>query len=678
MKNRWTAVALALPLAVATSAFAQFEYMDVFELEWASDPQIAPDGSRVVYSRNGMDVMEDRQRSELWILETDGSDHRRLGPGSSPRWSPDGSRLAYLEGGQIHLRWMDTGQTATLTHVTESPRALSWSPDGQWIAFSMLVPADPPRLASMPAKPEGAKWADPPMVIERLKNRQDGVGYLKHGFNHLFLVPVEGGTPIQLTDGSFHHRSAPVWTPDGKALLFSANRNPEWEHEFRNSEIYSVRVDDHTITAMTDRSGPDHSPVVSPDGTQVAFLGYEDRVRTYQTTKLQVMNLDGSGSRVVTEELDRSVSSAVWDEEGRGLFFQYDDEGNTKLGHVTLEGEVRVLANDLGGASYGRPYGGGSFSVANDGRFAFMTTTPERPGDVAIGRIDGAGVERITHLNEDLLGSKTLGEVEEIWWDSSADGRKVQGWIVKPPDFDPSRRYPLILEIHGGPISNYGDRFSAEIQLMASQGYVVLYANPRGSTSYGEEFGDLLYHNYPGQDYDDLISGVDAVIAKGYIDERNLFVTGGSAGGIMTAWIVGKTDRFTAAVAAKPVINWYSKVLVADNYYGYHDYRYPGSPWENPEAYMKFSPISLVGNVSTPTMMLTGDADLRTPLSESEQFFHALKLRKVDTALVRIPGASHNIVRRPSQLIAKITHVLAWFERYRVGSSASAPTTAGR
>ena len=411
-----------------------------------------------------------------------------------------------------------------------------------------------------------------------------------------------------MTSGDFHHRDAPVWTPDSRSLVFSSNRNEDWEYEFENSEIYRVSVADGTIEALTDRDGPDESPTVSPDGKQVAYLGYDDRIRTYQVTGLYVMNIDGTGKRLLTEDLDRSVSRPAWAPDGRGIFFQYDDKGNTKVSHATLDGEVRVLADNVGGTSYGRPYGGGSYSVSKDGRFAFTVTQPDHPGDVAVGARDAEGITRVTHLNDDLFAGKTLGKVEEIWWASSYDERQIQGWIVTPPDFDPSRKYPLILEIHGGPVSNYGDRFSAEIQLYASKGYVVLYANPRGSTSYGGEFGDLLYHNYPGQDYDDLMSGVDAVIARGYIDKRNLFVTGGSAGGIMTAWIVGKTDRFRAAVAAKPVINWYSKVLVADNYYGYHDYRYPGSPWENPEAYMKFSPISLVGNVTTPTMMLTGDA----------------------------------------------------------------------
>ena len=641
----------------------RFEEMDVFQLEWATDPRISPDGSQVVYVRSSMDIMRDRVRSELWILNSDGSGHRRLGDGGSPRWSPDGTRIAYTAGGQIHLRWMDTGETATLTQLLESPSGLRWSPDGTRIAFNMLVPYPAPQLVAPPKPPPGAEWADPPIMEDRFKSRQDGVGYLDFGFNHIFVLPVDGGTPFQVTSGDFQHSSAAAWTPDGEHLVFSSNRNEHWERDYRNSELYLAPVAGGEIRALTDRNGPDRSPAVSPDGRQIAYVGYEDRVRTYQLSRLWVMNLDGSGLRALSGGLDRSVSNPVWAADGSGIYVQYDDEGNSKVGFVTLAGDVEEVAADLG-AVYARPYGGGSFSVAKTGAFALNQSRPHSPGDVAVGS-RGAEVRQITSLNEDLLAGKTLGEVEEIWWDSSFDGHPVQGWIVKPPGFDPGRRYPLILEIHGGPISNYGDRFSAEMQLFATAGYVVLYANPRGSTSYGEEFGDLLYHNYPGEDYDDLMSGVDALLARGYVDEGNLFVTGGSAGGIMTAWIVGKTDRFRAAVAAKPVVNWISKTLTADNWYGYYHSRYQGLPWEDPEPYWKFSPLSLAGNVTTPTLVLTGAADLRTPLSESYQLFHALKFQGIDTAVVRLPGAPHFMGRRPSQLISKVANVVAWFEKYR-------------
>ncbi len=659
---------LAAPAPALASERTRFAPMDVFELELARDPQIAPDGARVVYVRTSMDILRDRTRPEIWIVNADGSDHRRLGSGRSPRWSPDGDRLAWIEGGQIRLRWMDTGETATLTQLLESPRNLRWSPDGGRLAFNMLVPIPPPSLAPAPKPPPGAEWADPPILEDRFKNRQDGVGYLDFGFDHIFVVPVEGGTPVRVTSGDFHHSSPAAWTPDGERLVFSANRNPDWERDFRNSELYLAPAAGGEIRALTDRQGPDRSPAVSPDGRSVAFVGHEDRMRTYQVARLQVMGLDGSGARVLTEELDRSVGNPVWAADGSGIYFQYDDRGNTKIGFATLAGELEVVAHDLG-AQYGRPYGGGSFSVSAAGPFALNQTRPDRPGEVAVGA-RGGEVVTVTSLNEDLFAGKDLGEVEELWWDSSFDGRPIHGWLVTPPDFDPGRRYPFILEIHGGPISNYGDRFSAEMQLLAAAGYVVLYANPRGSTGYGEEFGDLLYHDYPGQDYDDLMSGVDAVIARGFVDEENLFVTGGSAGGIMTAWIVGKTDRFRAAASQKPVVNWISKTLTADNWYGYFHNRYEGLPWENLEGYWKFSPLSLVGEVNTPTLVITGEEDLRTPLSESYQLFHALKLRGIDTAVVRLPGASHDMGRRPSQLMAKIANILAWFERYR-----TSPTT---
>lgn len=665
----------ALPAAIAflqpAHAQSRFEPMDIFHLEYAADPQISPDGAEVVYVRTSMDIMRDRKRSELWIVNVDGSDHRRLGTGSSPRWSPDGTRIAYAADGQIHLRWMDSGETAALTQLTESPSGLRWSPDGRRIAFNMLVPYPAPSLVAPPKPPAGAEWADPPVMEDRFRSRQDGVGYLDFGYSHIFVIPVDGGTPMQVTSGDFQHSSPAAWLPDGTHLVFSSNRNPAWVRDYRNSELYAASLPTGEVRALTDRPGPDRSPAISPDGQQVAFVGYEDRTRTYQVSRLQVINLDGSGHRVITGDLDRSVSNPVWASDGSGLYFQYDNEGNSKVGFATLDGETEVLAEDLGGTSYGRPYGGGSFSVANNGAFALNQTRPNMPGELAVGMHGGAGARTITSLNGDLLAGKTLGEVEEIWWESSFDGRPVQGWIVKPPDFDPGRRYPFILEIHGGPVSNYGDRFSAEMQLLASAGYVVLYANPRGSTGYGEEFGDLLHHNYPGQDYDDLISGVDAVIERGYVDEANLFVTGGSAGGIMTAWIVGRTDRFRAAAAQKPVVNWISKTLTADNWYGYYFSRYEGLPWENPEPYWKFSPLSLAGNVETPTMIITGEEDLRTPLSESYQLFHALKMRGIDTAVIRLPGASHDMSRRPSQLMAKIANIVAWFEKYRVVPAAS-------
>jgi acylaminoacyl-peptidase len=404
--------------------------------------------------------------------------------------------------------------------------------------------------------------------------------------------------------------------------------------------------------------------VVSPDGRKIAYLGFDDRLQGYQVTHLYVMDIDGKNSRVVTGEFDLDVADARWSGDSRSVYFSYDQRGVRKLGATSLDGKVRTLADGLGGTDLGRPYTSGSFSVARNGRAAFPHNTTARPADVAT--VAGGGSLRVlTALNDDLLGNKVLGAVKEITWKSSKDQREVQGWVITPPDFDASKKYPLILEIHGGPFAAYGPNYTTEMQLFAAAGYIVLYSNPRGSTSYGEEFGNLIHHAYPGDDYDDLMSGVDAVIAQGHVDTDKLFVTGGSGGGVLTAWIVGKTDRFRAAVVAKPVINWSSFVLTSDANNFFYRYWFGAQPWEQPEQYWKRSPLSLVGNVKTPTMLLTGESDYRTPIGESEQFYQALKLRKVDTVMVRIPEASHGMTSRPSNLIAKVDNILAWFEKYR-------------
>jgi len=560
---------------------------------------------------------------------------------------------------------MDTGQTAMITHLTASPGGMAWSPDGEWIAFSMMVSQPPSGFAQMPPTPKGAEWADPPKVIEKMIYRSNSAGFLPDGYRHLFVVPAEGGTPRQITSGPYHHRGAPAWVPDGNSLVFSANRNDDWDRQPRESEIYDVSLATGEITQLTGRYGPDHSPVVSPDGKRIAYLGYDDEHMCSQITRLYVMNRDGSERTELLAELDRGIRSPEWGGNGKGLYFVYANEGNTKIGYVTLGGKMQTLADDLGGTYFSRPYGSGSFSVAPGGRFAYTQTRPGYPGDLAVGRKGDRDIRRITRLNQDLLEHRALAGAEEFWYESSFDGRPVHGWVVKPPGFDPSKKYPLILEIHGGPHTNYGDRFSVEMQLYAAAGYVVLYTNPRGSTSYGEEFIQLIHHNYPGEDYDDLMSGVDALIEQGYIDEGNLFVTGGSGGGLLTAWIIGKTGRFRAAAVAKPVINWYSFVLTSDLYSMFYRYWFPGPPWENAEQYLGRSPLSLVGNVTTPALVITGEVDYRTPMSESEQYYQALKLQGVDAMLVRVPGASHGIASRPSQQIAKVVYILEWFERYR-------------
>jgi len=664
--------------AAAVAGQPPFGATDVFSLHYASEPLVSPAGDVIVYTRNFMDIMEDQRRSNLWRMDPDGGNARPLTTGavndSGAVFSPDGTRIAYLsrddKGAQIFVRWLEGGETLQLTRLAQGPGNLSWSPDGKWLAFTMLVPATPRTMGKLPEKPKGAEWAEPPVVVERAVFRFDGRGTLPLGSSHVFVVPASGGAPRQLTSGDYNHGSL-SWAADSQALYVVANRHEDWELEPRNTEIYRVGLYGGEISAVTDRKGPDHSVAVSPDGRQLAWLGYDERYVSHQGNRLYVMDSDGGNRRELLGDLDRAIQSPLWAPDGKGLYVHYDDRGATRLAYVSLRGKLSVLSDTLGGLALSRPYTGAAFSVGGGNTYAFTTGDSSHPADIAVGR--GTGKPRtVTDLNGNLVAHRTMAEVKELWLKSSHDGADIQAWVAYPPDFDPDRQYPLLLEIHGGPHTAYGPHFAAEIQLFAAAGYVVLYVNPRGSTSYGEDFANLINQNYPGEDYDDLISAVDAVIAQGSIDSDQLFVTGGSGGGVLTAWIVGKTDRFRAAVVAKPVINWLSFALSSDISTGVSRRWFAKMPWEAPMEFWRRSPLSLVGNVKTPTMLLTGEEDWRTPMWESEQYYQALKFRGVDTALVRIPGASHSIANRPSQLLAKVAAILAWFEQYRPSGQAEA------
>jgi dipeptidyl aminopeptidase/acylaminoacyl peptidase len=683
MKTRFYASFLAAqalllaPAYAASSGLAPFNAMDVFKLEWATSPVISPDSQHIVFVRNGLDVMKDRRRSTLWIMDRSGENLQPLTTGdrndSAPQFSPDGGRIAYLSSGQIYVRFLNSGRELQLTHEQANIEQFAFAPDGKTLAFSMRVSAANPKPAELPTPPAGAEWAPPVSVIERLTYRGDGEGIFAPNFTHIFSVPALGGSARQITTGDFNYDGFAYAGPT--TLIVSGNREADAAYQPLQNDLFEINLAPTNAEPkrLTHRIGPDTEPAVSPDGRYIAYVGFTDRERFYQVRALSVLDRQTGVSSVLTEQLDRDVVAPSFDASGKHIYFQFDDQGQTKIGVIARSGgDVRTLASDLGGADIGRPYGEGSMSLGRGGDVLYTKGTAQTPSDVAMITKSSPTPRVLTDLNSDAVGDTAVDAnlstqpVKEIWLKSSFDGQPIQAWVMYPPGFDTAKKYPLLLEIHGGPVANYGPRFAAETQLYAAQGYIVVYANPRGSDSYGEKFGNLIHHDYPNHDFDDLMSVTDAVVAQGSVDEANLFVTGGSGGGVLTAWIVGHTNRFRAAVVAKPVINWISFALTSDGTAVYSRYWFPGVPWLHAENYLKRSPLMYVEQIKTPTMLICGEADNRTPISEAEQFFTALMLQKVPTQLLRIPGASHTINARPSNLLAQVANTIAWFERFRV------------
>ncbi|GGD86534.1 acyl-peptide hydrolase [Planktosalinus lacus] len=661
-------------LTLSSQNKTPFDYLDVFEMQYAAQPEISPDGSQIVYLRNQFDIKTDKKFTNLWLIDYDGTSEVPLTSGkqnySNAKWSPDGEKIAYVsaeEGSsQIFVRWMKTGQTASITNLTKSPGNLSWSPDGKWIAFTMFVPSEEAKIGKFPGPPEGAEWAKPAKIIDKVNYRSDGnFGFVESGFRHLFVVSANGGAARQITFGDFNH-STFSWMPDGKTIIVSANREENAELNPNNSHLYKVNTLSNSIAKITTGKGPYQSPKVSPDGKKVLFSHYEDKFVGYQLSKIFHMNPDGSQVTEIKHNLGLDIDDYEWDRNSKSLFIKYTKHGEGVLASMDLNGNTTNITSKIGSESYGRPYSSGSFSIAKNGNYVFTQASTSRPAELAVGKYPSkTEAKRITSLNDNFLINKTIGDVEEIWFKSSYDNKEVQGWIIYPPDFDASKKYPLILEIHGGPYLSYGPHFTPELQLMATQGYVVLYTNPRGSTSYGEEFAAYINNNYPSEDYDDLMSGIDAVIAKGFINTDRLYITGGSGGGVLSSWSIGKTDRFAAAVVSKPVINWYSFALTSDGGSIYYQYWFNKKPWEDPDQYLDHSPISLVGNVNTPAMIICGENDYRTPMSESEQYYNALKIQGKEAMLVRIPEASHGITARPSNIIRQVGYIVGWFDKHQ-------------
>jgi len=660
-------IAATLPSLASSQTDADTKKLTLemyLDLESVSNPQISPDGARIVYTRGWVDKMNDRRESSIWIMNADGNKNHFLVDGSGPLWSPDGTRIAYTakgepEGSQIFVRWMDDeGATTQITRLEKGPGGIAWSPDGESISFSMNVDGEPAWSVNPPGRPDGATWTEGPKVVTRADYRQDRQGFVDEGWQHVFVVPAEGGTPRQLTNGDWNH-STGRWTADGSELLFSSLRTEDSELSWRESEIYAVNVATEEIRQLTTRRGQDTGPLPSPRGDLVAYRGSDFNTDTYRNSGVYLMNLDGSGSRLISGDFDRNINNMEWAHDGSGIYVTISYQGARNVHFISAQGtvsEVTSGAHMLGLSSF------------TDQGFAVATlSSPQVPADIVSFDLDGPITFRqLTNVNDDIMAGVTLADVEEIWYES-LDGFQIQGWIIKPPDFDPSEKYPLMLSIHGGPHGMYNVGFNFAWQEHAANGYVILYTNPRGSSGYGSPFGNAIKNAYPGKDFNDLMNGVDLVISRGYVDDENMFVYGCSGGGVLTSWVVGHTNRFAAASANCPVTNWLSFVGTTDGIGWYRNFE--KFPWDDPSEHLRRSPLMYVGNVTTPTMLMTGVDDLRTPMPQTEEYYAALKVMGVETAMIRFNNEWHGTSSTPSNFLRTQLFLREWFKRHEQGRS---------
>src|SRR5438034_5971318 len=669
-------LAVCLSPAVAAQETASDTLLTVNHyLDWeqVADPQVSPNGAQIVYTRRWVNKIEDRWDSGLWIVNADGSKNRFLVKGSNAHWSPDGSRIAYLadgepKGTQVFVRWMDAeGATSQITRVTETPANVSWSPDGRSLAFTMLVKSETPWKISMPAQPEGAKWTPAPRIVDKLHYRRDRMGYVEQGTTQIFLVSADGGTPRQLTTGEYGTSELGGgpnydWAPDGRTIVFDGLRESDFDYRYRESYLYAVELQSGTIRPLVTKKGGWANPIVSPDGRSVAFTGHEYGTFSYRANEVWVVGLDGSGLKALTS-YDRDPGDLEWSPDGSGVYFALADQGTSNVYFAGLRGGNRKVTEGTQMLSLS--------SIARDLNAVGIRSDADDPPDVVrINLKKPQPITRLTSVNADVLDRIKLGNVEELWY-TSTGGTKVEGWIIKPPGFDPSKKYPLIMEIHGGPHGMYNGAFSYQLQNFAANGYVVLYTNPRGSTGYGSTFGNAIERAYPSVDYDDLMAGVDTVVGRGYIDTQRMYVGGCSGGGVLSSWVIGHTTRFAAAAVRCPVIDWMSMAGQTDIplfTYGFFDAPF----WEKPEQWIKQSSLAYVGNVKTPTLLMTGELDLRTPIPQTEEYYSALKMLKVPVVMLRFNGEYHGTSSKPSNYLRTQLYMLSWYQQHRLGSEAAA------
>src|SRR5262245_37555768 len=690
--------ALIMPVPLQADGKRMITEMDLFKFVWIADPQISPDGSRVVFVRVWVNQKTDRYETALWIVPTTGGSARQLTAGPrdlSPRWSPDGKQIAFIRSTEkegkpqppnIYLLSFDGGEAQPLTELSRGASAIEWSPNGKTIAFLSTEDSgkkDKTMTEGGELKEKQPERVSDVRVITRAVYRSNTSGYLNpksHGHIWKLTLPIVTGEvskPAQITRGNFDESDI-SWSPDGSRLYFTANRTLEPYYDSPRSDLYSIAPDGSDEKKVVSFEGQLRDYTLSNDSKRIAIAGSETKnpPNSYTQPDLYVAdNVIGATPRNLTSNYDfdigggitgdqhaprgASPASVIWSRDGRSVIANVAEQGRSNLKRIDVAtGKVEALTRgDQEIISY--------TATPDASKIALVISTSVNIGDLFLLDTASGKLTQLTKVNDELFSQLNLTHPEEIWYESF-DSRRIQAWIQKPPNFDPSKKYPFILEIHGGPHAAYGFTFTHEFQWMAAKGYVVLYTNPRGSTTYGQDFGNIIQYNYPGDDYKDLMRGVDEVLKRGYIDEKRLGVTGGSGGGVLTNWTVGHTTRFKAAVSQRSIADWAGFWYTAD-FTLFQLTWFRGAPWEDPEDFVKRSPITYIKNVTTPMMFIEGEADYRTPPADGgEIMFRALKYRKIPTAMVRFPNESHELSRSgaPWHRVERLQHILNWFDKY--------------
>lgn len=699
MPRTHSLAALALGISIAVSIPAAdrrpIAESDLYSFQWIANPRISPDGSRIIYTHVNVNQKHDGYETALWIIPSNGGPARQLTSGprdSSPQWSPDGKLLAFVRAtekdgkpqpAQIYLLAMEGGEARPLTDLPKGASGPQWSPDGRSIAFSSTTVT-----ADFDKKKDGEEKSDV-RVITKAAYRSNGVGYLDPDRpNHIWTVeilqkPGEVQKAKQVTTGEFSENDI-VWSRDSSQIYFTSRRVLEPYYETPHTDLFVVKATGGDATKIAGLDGPIQQMALSPDGTRMAFagsidLGKDGVERSYSQPDLFITSLQpGSTPKNLTAPYDYDIAGGIggdqapprgggpshpfWSSDGRFVYVDAAEEGRSNLKRIDAEtGKVEpVTEGDHDIFSYN--------ATPDASRAALLISTPTNISDLYLLDVGAHQMSRLTNINEELFSKLNLTEPVMIWY-KSFDGRRIQAWVQRPPDFQEGRKYPLILNIHGGPHAAYGYTFDHEIQWMAAKGYVVLYPNPRGSTTYGQDFGNVIQYHYPGDDYKDLMTGVDDLIKRGWVDPEKLGVTGGSGGGLLTNWVIGQTTRFKAAVSQRSIADWSDFWYTAD-FTLFTPNWFRGAPWEQQADFKARSPITYIDKVTTPLMLIEGEADYRTPpMSGGEQMFRALKYRKIPTVMVRFPGETHELSRSgmPRHRVERLEHIVAWFDKYLQG-----------